>query len=295
MTATSLQMNLFLKLLLSSACVAFIAQRWSAPTFRKEDLKGARVLVTGASTGIGEQLAYHYARLGAQLVITARRGNVLEKVVSKCQELGAQRALYVSADMANPSDADLVVKQAIDELGGLDYLVLNHIGPSPYAMWNGDVNFLSYLQMAQKALPTLEESKGSIIVISSLLGKMCGPFALPYAATKFALNGFFGGLQHELAMQKSNVSITICVLGLIDTDNAMEKIKDYINMTAYPAHESAWHIIEAGATRQPESFYPWYTYYATLFRDWFPYYRDKAIQYSYTYNPEMDPKPVTTN
>lgn len=45
-----------------------------------ESLKGARVLVTGASTGIGEQLAYHYARLGAQLVITARRGNVLEEV-----------------------------------------------------------------------------------------------------------------------------------------------------------------------------------------------------------------------
>lgn len=54
---------------------------------------------------------------------------------------------------------------------------------------------------------------------------MCGPFALPYAATKFALNGFFGGLQNELAMQKSNVSITICILGLIDTDSAMEKIK----------------------------------------------------------------------
>uniref|UniRef100_A0A8C2DIZ6 Hydroxysteroid 11-beta-dehydrogenase 1-like protein n=1 Tax=Cyprinus carpio TaxID=7962 RepID=A0A8C2DIZ6_CYPCA len=199
-----------------------------------ESLKGARVLVTGASTGIGEQLAYHYARLGAQLVITARRGNVLEQV-----------------------------------------------------------NFLSYVQMTQKALPALEKSNGSIVVVSSLLGKMCGPFALPYAATKFALNGFFGGLQHELAMQKSNVSITICILGLIDTDSAMEKIKGYINMTAYPAHEAAWHIIEAGASRQPETFYPWYTFYACLFRDWFPYLRDQAIQNSYTYNPQVNKEPVT--
>lgn len=54
---------------------------------------------------------------------------------------------------------------------------------------------------------------------------MSGPFALPYAATKFALNGFFGGLQHELAMQGSSVSVTICILGLIDTETAMEKIK----------------------------------------------------------------------
>lgn len=287
-------MKLYAKLLLCSICVAFIAVRWSAPSFNEESLKGARVLVTGASTGIGEQLAYHYARLGAQLVITARRGNVLEQVVSKCLEMGAQKAFYIPADMASPSDADLVVKYAIEQLRGLDYLVLNHIGPSPYQMWDGDVqhtrwllevNFLSYLQMAQKALPTLEKSKGSIVVVSSFLGKMCGPFALPYAATKFALNGFFGGLQNELAMQKSNVSITICILGLIDTDSAMEKIKGYINMTAYPSHEAALQIIQAGATRQSESFYPWYTFYATLFRDWFPYLRNKVIQNSYTYNP----------
>lgn len=47
----------------------------------------------------------------------------------------------------------------------------------------------------------------------------------PYTSTKFALNGFFGTLQHELAMQRSNVSITITVLALIDTDSAMEKVK----------------------------------------------------------------------
>ncbi|KAK7137034.1 hypothetical protein R3I93_017184 [Phoxinus phoxinus] len=288
-------MNIYAKLLLlCSIGVAFIAVRWSATSFNEESLKGARVLVTGASTGIGEQLAYQYARLGAQLVITARRGNVLEEVVRKCKEMGAQKAFFIPADMASPPDAERVVQYAIEQLGGLDFLVLNHIGPSPYSMWNGDVehtrwllqvNFLSYLQMAQKALPTLEKSKGSIVVVSSLLGKICGPFTLPYAATKFALNGFFGGLQHELAMQKSNVSITICILGLIDTDSAMEKIKGYINMTAYPAHESARHIVEAGASRQPEAFYPWYTFYACLFRDWFPYFRDLAIQNSYTYNP----------
>lgn len=54
---------------------------------------------------------------------------------------------------------------------------------------------------------------------------MCSPFMAPYTSTKFALNGFFGTLQHELAMQRSNVSITITVLALIDTDSAMEKVK----------------------------------------------------------------------
>lgn len=63
-------------------------------------------------------------------------------------------------------------------------------------------------------------------------------------------------------------------------------------MTAFPAHEAAWHIIEAGASRQSEAFYPWYTFYACLFRDWFPYWRDQAIQNSYTYNPQVNKEPV---
>ncbi|XP_066503714.1 hydroxysteroid 11-beta-dehydrogenase 1-like protein [Hoplias malabaricus] len=276
---------------LSAALIAFL---WSGPSFNEESLKGVRVLVTGASTGIGEQLAYHYARLGAQIVITARRGHVLKEVVKKCQELGAQKALYIEGDMAKPADVDRVVDFAEEQLKGLDYIVLNHIGPSPYQMWDGDldhtrwlmqVNFHSYVQMAVKALPALEKSNGSIVVVSSMLGKFCSPFALPYIATKFALNGFFGSLQHELMMKNSNVSISICILGLIDTDSAMEKIKGVIDVVPYPAHDAAWEIIKAGALRQTEIFYPSYVYYAVLFRDWFPYYRDMAIRNSYTYQP----------
>ncbi|XP_053491417.1 hydroxysteroid 11-beta-dehydrogenase 1-like protein [Ictalurus furcatus] len=281
-------------LLVGSLSAALIALQWSGPTFSEESLKGMRVLVTGASTGIGEQVAYHYARMGAQIVITARREHVLKEVVKKCLDLGAQKALYIAADMAETADADRVVEFAEEQLKELDYIVLNHIGPSPYAMWDGDVdhirwlmqvNFHSYVKMAVKALPALEKTNGSIMVISSLLGKMCSPFALPYTATKFALNGFFGSLQHELAMKHSNVTVTICTLGLIDTESAMEKIKGYIDMPAYPAHEAAYQIIKAGALRQSETFYPWYTFYYTLFRDWFPYYRDLVIRNSFIYQP----------
>lgn len=280
--------------LFGTVSAAVIAYLWSGPTFNPETLKGAKVLVTGASTGIGEQIAYHYARLGAQIVITARRENVLKEVVKKCEDLGAQKALYIAADMGNPTDVDRVVEFAEKQLGGLDYLVLNHIGPSPYRMWDGDmdhvrwlmqVNFYSYLQMTVKALPALEKSKGSVVVVSSMLGKMCSPYALPYTATKFALTGFFGSLEHELVMKQSNVSISICILGLIDTESAMEKVKGYINMAPYPAHEAAWDIIKTGALRQSESTYPSYVYYGMLFRDWFPTHRDMVIRGMYNYKP----------
>lgn len=64
---------------------------------------------------------------------------------------------------------------------------------------------------------------------------MSSPFTAPYSSTKFALNGFFGSLYHELAMKKSNVSVSICTLGLIDTESAMEKVRfvKYINTNVH--------------------------------------------------------------
>ncbi|XP_056271033.1 hydroxysteroid 11-beta-dehydrogenase 1-like protein isoform X1 [Pseudoliparis swirei] len=238
-------MGTFTKILLSAACVAFLAVKWNAPRFDPESLRGARVLVTGASAGIGEQIAYHYAKFGAQIVITARREKVLQKVVEKCLSLGAQKALYVAADMASETEPDRALDFAVENLGGLDYLVLNHIGPSPFSMWEGDVehtrwlmkvNFFSYAQMAWRALASLEQSNGALVIVSSLLGKMPSPFAVPYTSTKFALNGFFGALHHELVMKKSNVSISICTLGLIDTDAAMDKVRSVKSRCLFGKH-----------------------------------------------------------
>lgn len=284
------ELSAAMKLKLAVLAVVVTAYLWR-DTFDPESVRGARVLVTGASMGIGEQMAYHYARLGAQIVITARRENALQKVVERCVELGAQKALYVVGDMSDPQDPERVLRSALDLLGGLDYLILNHIGNSPYGLWDGDVeyvrtlmqiNFVSYVQMAAAALPTLEQSRGAIVVVSSLLGKMTTPFAAPYASTKFALHGFFGTLQHELAMQGSNVSISFVVLGLIDTPTAMEKIRGYIDTVAYPASDAALHIIKTGATRQSESHYPWFHWFTCFFRDWFPYHRDYCIRAAFT-------------
>ncbi|XP_053713283.1 hydroxysteroid 11-beta-dehydrogenase 1-like protein isoform X3 [Synchiropus splendidus] len=237
-------------------------------------------------------MAYHYARFGAQIVLTARREKVLQQVAEKCGSLGAQKALYIAADMASDSDPDKVVEFALNSMGGIDYLVLNHIGPSPFSMWEGDVdhtrwlmkvNFHSYIQMAWRSLPWLEKSRGSLVVVSSLLGKMPSPFVAPYTATKFALNGFFGSLAHELAMKNSNVSISVCTLGLIDTDSAMEKVRGVTNVPAYPASDAALNIIMTGATRQSEMFYPWFTYIITVCKDLFPSITDYFIRNSYNY------------
>ncbi|KAM9385839.1 hydroxysteroid 11-beta-dehydrogenase 1-like protein [Pholidichthys leucotaenia] len=287
-------MGVFMKIIFGSIFFAFLATKWTSPRFDAESLKGARVLVTGASSGIGEQMAYHYARFGAQIVITARREKALQQVADKCLSLGAQKALYVTADMASESDPDRVVDFALEKLGGLDYLVLNHIGRTKFSMWDGDVehtrwlmkvNFFSYVQMAWRALPSLEQSKGSLVAVSSLAGKMPSPLAVPYSSTKFALNGFFGSLRHELTMKKSNVSISICMLGLIDTESAMAAVKGIVSAPASPATEAALNIIITGATRQPELYYPWHIYIMCIIKDLFPSVTDYIIMNFYSKNP----------
>ncbi|NXG05573.1 DHI1L protein, partial [Sakesphorus luctuosus] len=255
------------KVLYATGIVAgLIVFFWEDP-FIPESLSGARVLLTGASAGIGEQMAYHYARFGAEIVLTARREAVLQKVMEKCLTLGAKKVFYIPADMSSPSEPEKVVQFAVQKLGGLDYLVLNHIGRTRFQMWTGDVeytrwlmqvNFFSYVALTTAALPTLEQSQGSLVVVSSVAGKIPTPFTTSYSATKFALDGFFSSLRHELTMQKSNVSITLCILGLIDTEAALENTRGKVHLRAAPAAEAALAIVRGGATRAHEVFYPWW-------------------------------------
>lgn len=74
------------------------------------------------------------------------------QVVKKCLDLGAQKALYIAADMAVMADADRVVAFAEEQLEGLDYIVLNHIGPSPYGMWDGDVDHVQWLMQVRRQI-----------------------------------------------------------------------------------------------------------------------------------------------
>lgn len=80
-------------------------------------------------------------------------------MAEKCLSLGAQKALYIPADMASESDPDKVVEFALEKLGGLDYLVLNHIGPSPFSMWEGDVEHTRWLMKVMEHFDGLSPHK----------------------------------------------------------------------------------------------------------------------------------------
>ncbi|XP_068515795.1 11-beta-hydroxysteroid dehydrogenase 1-like [Anas acuta] len=259
-------MGLLLKVILPLMGLGLAVYFYSAPeNFNEEMLRGKRVIVTGASSGIGEQMAYHLARMGAHVLVTARTEAKLQKVVERCRELGAASARFVSGSMEDMAFAEEVVKEAENTWGGLDMLILNHIGHSYFNYFDGDVdhirklletNFLSYVAMTVTALPMLKESEGNIVVVSSVAGKAPGPFAAPYSATKFALDGFFSSLRHEFIIENVNVSITLCILGYIDTDSAVQAVSHAIKAAPSPKEECALEIIRSGALRQHELHYP---------------------------------------
>ncbi|XP_078280441.1 hydroxysteroid 11-beta-dehydrogenase 1-like protein [Rhinoraja longicauda] len=275
------------KIVLLAISVGILAVLWR-DTFDSEILAGAHVLLTGASKGIGEQMAYHYARFGSELVITARNKTLLKQVEEKCLQLGARKVYSISADMSDPKSGNQVVQFALEKLGSLNYLVLNHIGDDPFQMWSGNaeltswlmqINFLSYVQLTAAALPSLIESKGSIVVVSSVCGKIAIPYTTSYSASKFALEGFFNSLRHELAIQKREVSVTLCILGLIDTESAMVKIRarGLVTMSPHPAAEAALDIIRGGATRAKEIYSPWWVEGLVCTREWFTTLKDMII------------------
>ncbi|RUS86774.1 hypothetical protein EGW08_005434, partial [Elysia chlorotica] len=174
-------------------------------------LKGKRVLVTGASAGIGEQLAYQFARHGGHVTVTARRRAALDQVSKKCSSLSPSNETHhvIVGDMHNLNLTKSIVERAVAAMGGMDVLVLNHILPHPIQPFKGDkhdldlllkllnVNFRSYVHLASHALPHLSKSKGRIVVINSAVGKVSHPFLSSYSATKHALSGFFSSLRSQ--------------------------------------------------------------------------------------------------
>ncbi|XP_028355963.1 hydroxysteroid 11-beta-dehydrogenase 1-like protein isoform X10 [Physeter macrocephalus] len=163
--------------------------------------------------------------------------------------------------------------------GGLDYLVLNHLGAAPAGTrarsaqatrWLMQVNFLSYMQLTSSALPSLTDSKGSLVVVSSLLGRVPPSFSSPYSAAKFALGSFFGSLRRELDVQDVNVAITMCVLGLRDRASAAEGVRGVTRAKAAPGPKAALAVIRGSATRASGVFYPWRFHLLGLLRGWMP-------------------------
>jgi len=189
------------------------------------EYRGRVAVITGASSGIGKQVALDFARRSAHVVIAARRATLLEQVAAGCRSVGAE-VEALAGDLAERSFAEQVIARAVERFGRLDILINNAGIPKHKQFFDVTpedidytmrVNFLAPAYMTVAALkPMLRQGEGYIVNISSGAGKIPPPRETVYAASKFALTGFTEGLWLDLA--GSNIHAAVIHVGPIDTE-----------------------------------------------------------------------------
>jgi len=189
------------------------------------------VWITGASSGIGESLAYAFAQHGAKLILSARRVEELERVKNNCNRTG-EDILILPMDVSNLDHATQAATQALAQFGGIDVLI-NNAGVSHWTKVRDlsldvikkifDVNFLGGIALTKAVLPImLERKQGHIVVISSVLGKMVVQKQAAYNASKHALQGFYDTLRLEVAGEGIHV-LLVCP-GFVRTNVAKNSL-----------------------------------------------------------------------
>ncbi|XP_066198660.1 dehydrogenase/reductase SDR family member 7 [Saccopteryx leptura] len=181
------------------------------------------VWVTGASSGIGEELAYQLSKLGVSLVLSARRAHELERVKRGCLENGNLKEkdiLVLPLDLTDISSHEVATKAVLQEFGKIDILV-NNGGRSQRSLFVESsldvykelimVNYLGTVSLTKCVLPhMIERKQGKIVTVNSFMGLMSAPLSSGYCASKHALRGFFNGLRSELTTYPDIVISNIC-------------------------------------------------------------------------------------
>ena len=181
------------------------------------------VLITGGSSGIGRAAAVRLAGCGARIVIAARRPEPLRETVEELRALGAQ-AHAVTADVAETEQCRRAVEATVDHFGGLDILICSAGVSMRGAFCDSEpaaleavmrTNFHGTLYCTLFALPHVRKSRGSLVALSSLVGKRGTPGYAVYGASKFAIQGLYQSLRVELAAD--GVHVGVLAPGFVDT------------------------------------------------------------------------------
>ncbi|MFS0599885.1 SDR family oxidoreductase [Peribacillus sp. S4] len=190
------------------------------------------VIITGASSGIGEATARELASKGAKLVLAARRQERLKKLQEEIHQNGGQ-VIFKVTDVASHEQMEELAEFALKEFGKIDVIV-NNAGVMPLSPvhqkkineWNTmiDVNIKGVLYGIAAVLPSMRERKeGHIINVSSIAGHLVFPASSVYSGTKFAVRAITEGLRIEEA--SNNIRTTIISPGTITTE-LLETISD---------------------------------------------------------------------
>ncbi|MDO4569054.1 MAG: SDR family NAD(P)-dependent oxidoreductase [Planctomycetia bacterium] len=204
----------------------------------RHKIPGARIIITGASSGIGRQLALQLANLGAKLVINARRTELLNELANEIREKNDKKGVptfleIVPGDITLPETRQAIIDRVLGAYGGLDILI-NNAGGAATGLFEGnsperlkkvlDLNLVSLVEMTRLALPLLKregqtqtsETAPMIVNLSSVVGLRGVTHYSEYCAAKFAVRGFSESLRTEI--HRYGIDVLVVCPGSTDTE-----------------------------------------------------------------------------
>jgi short-subunit dehydrogenase len=241
------------------------------------------VIVTGASSGIGKEMAFQLAQQGAWLALAARSLDKLEAVAAECRQRGA-KALVVQTDVTDEAQCQRLIERAVEEYGRIDVLINNAGRGNPRrfeAMRNladlkGEIalNYYGVVHCTYYALPHLKQSKGRLVGVCSFSGQLGLPGTIGYNSSKHAMRGFLNTLRAEL--RGSGVSVTVLYLGAIRTERLVESMGANVDKIPTMSPERCAALILRSAARRkrqlvmtlPGKLLVWLNLVAPALLDW---------------------------
>lgn len=250
------------------------------------------VVITGASSGIGQALAFAFGRTGAAIVFCGRKADALQTTAQALTAAGITN-LPIVADVSVEADMQRLMTDTVNRFGRIDVLI-NNAGITMRAMFAEtdpdvlrkvmDINFMGTVYATRYALPHILQTKGSIVGISSIAGYRGLPVRTGYSASKFAMNGFLEALRTELLHSGVHV-LTACPgftasnirFAAIDAhgQTAGETVRDESQMMS--AEECAEHILRAVQKRKRELVLTTQGKLTVFLNKWLPALTDKLV------------------
>ncbi len=191
----------------------------------RREIRGLRVLVSGASSGIGREIARELARQGARLVLLARREDRLRELAGQLASRGGQ-VEWVAGDVTDAAVRQAAVERSQARFAGLDALV-NNAGIGAKGLFENvdpeevrrilEVNFFALVEMTRLCLPLLKQGQRPILVnVASILGHRATPCNAVYSASKFAVRGLSEALRAEWT--RHGIDVLVVSPGRTDTE-----------------------------------------------------------------------------
>jgi short-subunit dehydrogenase len=255
----------------------------------RRNLRGSRILITGASSGIGRCLAEQAARAGARLALTARSADALEGLAGRLTAEGAEVAA-IPADLTSEGERQRLFETAAERFDGLDVLINNagvasagHFADGTEAILRQvmEVNFFAPAELIRLAIPVLTRGRRPAIVnIASMCGRRAMPAWTEYSASKFALCGLTEALRGELS--RFDIDVLLVAPGMTRSDLGRHLLRNDARMKFHfdrgmPVENVARDVLNALQCNRAETVLGWDARWMLRINRFFPRWLDHLI------------------